>query len=105
MRMTKFLRPTVGHIKHPSTFRKQHLVSALLLAALGVAKAQAPATPRPHAAPAAEALVRGFEDPPPAARLRCYWWWLNGHTTEQTITRDLTEMKAKGYGGVLLVDA
>jgi len=50
-------------------------------------------------------LERGFADPPPSARLRCYWWWLNGHTTEQTITRDLTEMKAKGYGGVLLVDA
>ena len=33
--------------------------------------------------------MRGFEDPPPSARLRCYWWWLNRScTTEQTITRD-----------------
>ncbi len=51
------------------------------------------------------ALDRGFRNPPASARLRCYWWWLNGHTTKATITRDLTEMKAKGYGGVLLVDA
>ncbi len=50
-------------------------------------------------------LRRGFEKPPAAARLRCYWWWLNGDTTEATITSDLEAMAAKGYGGVLLVDA
>ena len=54
---------------------------------------------------AADELRMGFENPPAPARLRCYWWWLNGHTTETTITRDLEEMKKKGYGGVLLVDA
>jgi hypothetical protein len=37
--------------------------------------------------------------------LRCYWWWLNGSTTEATITSDLEGMAAKGYGGALLVDA
>ena len=50
-------------------------------------------------------LREGFVNPPPSARLRCYWWWLNGHVTTQSIDRDLTEMKAKGYGGALLVDA
>jgi hypothetical protein len=50
------------------------------------------------------ALRSGFRTPPQQARLRCYWWWLNGNTTEETITHDLTEMAAKGYGGVLLVD-
>lgn len=50
-------------------------------------------------------LREGFVNPPPSARLRCYWWWLNGHVTMESIDRDLTEMKAKGYGGVLLVDA
>ena len=54
---------------------------------------------------AADELRIGFADPPAPARLRCYWWWLNGHTTEATITRDLEEMKKKGYGGALLVDA
>ncbi len=48
---------------------------------------------------------KGFANPPASARLRCYWWWLNGHTTKATITRDLEEMQKKGYGGVLLVDA
>jgi hypothetical protein len=52
-----------------------------------------------------EPLNRGFLKPPPSARLRCYWWWLNGHVTVESIDHDLTEMKAKGYGGVLLVDA
>ncbi len=37
--------------------------------------------------------------------MHCYWWWLNGNTDEAAITRDLEEMKAKGYGGALLVDA
>jgi hypothetical protein len=50
-------------------------------------------------------LRAGFADPPPAARLRCYWWWLNGNTDKATITHDLEEMKAKGFGGALLVDA
>ena len=60
------------------------------------------------AAPAStpqDALYSGFLNPPPSARLRCYWWWLNGHVTIESIDHDLTEMKAKGYGGVLLIDA
>ena len=65
----------------------------------------------PSAAPAQApdlsdaALRAGFAAPPTAAKLRCYWWWLNGNTTEETITHELTEMSRKGYGGVLLVDA
>jgi hypothetical protein len=54
---------------------------------------------------APDELRKGFANPPASARLRCYWWWLNGHTTKATITRDLEEMRKKGYGGVLLVDA
>src|ERR1022692_1010872 len=50
-------------------------------------------------------LETGFATPPPEARLRCYWWWLNGNTNEAAITRDLEQMHAKGYGGALLVDA
>ncbi len=52
-----------------------------------------------------DVLQEGFANPPKEARLRCYWWWLNGNTTQAAITRDLEEMKAKGYGGALLVDA
>jgi hypothetical protein len=57
-----------------------------------------------HPSPA-DQLRNGFIHPPNSAKLRCYWWWLNGNTTEATITRDLTEMSRKGFGGVLLVDA
>jgi len=56
-------------------------------------------------APKCDALRDGFLNPPAEARMRCYWWWLNGHTTEAAITRDLEQMKAKGYGGAILVDA
>lgn len=52
-----------------------------------------------------DTLEAGFANPPAEARLRCYWWWLNGNTDKAAITRDLEEMKAKGYGGALLVDA
>jgi len=50
-------------------------------------------------------LKSGFMTPPAEAGLRCYWWWLNSMATKESITRDLEEMKAKGYGGASLVDA
>ncbi|GMU20674.1 MAG: hypothetical protein AMXMBFR13_07700, partial [Phycisphaerae bacterium] len=62
-----------------------------------------------HAATAvaadADALARGFADPPPEARLRAYWWWLNGNVTKAAITGDLEEMADKGFGGALICDA
>jgi hypothetical protein len=50
-------------------------------------------------------LERGFVHPPPEARLRAYWWWLNGNVTEAAITRDLEAMAAQGFGGALICDA
>ena len=50
-------------------------------------------------------LENGFANPPKSARLRAYWWWLNGNVTKPAITRDLEEMKAKGFGGALICDA
>ncbi|MHA4842547.1 glycosyl hydrolase [Flavitalea antarctica] len=50
-------------------------------------------------------LKTEFDSPPVESRLRCYWWWLNSMATKQSITRDLEEMKAKGYGGASIVDA
>jgi (4-O-methyl)-D-glucuronate---lignin esterase len=50
-------------------------------------------------------LESGWTNPPVDARMRVYWWWLNGNVTEQSITRDLEAMKAKGIGGAILVDA
>jgi hypothetical protein len=53
----------------------------------------------------ADELEQGFTNPPNSARLRAYWWWLNGNVTKAAITRDLEEMKAKGFGGALICDA
>ena len=50
-------------------------------------------------------LKSGFSNPPSESRLRCYWWWLNSMATKESITRDLEEMKDKGYGGASLFDA
>ena len=50
-------------------------------------------------------LETGWNNPPNTARLRAYWWWLNGNVTKESITNDLEEMKAKGFGGAVLIDA
>jgi hypothetical protein len=50
-------------------------------------------------------LHKGFELTPNESRLRCYWWWLNSMATKASITRDLEQMKANGYGGASIVDA
>ena len=50
-------------------------------------------------------LESGWNSPPQDAKLRAYWWWLNGNVTAESITRDLQEMKAKGFGGALICDA
>lgn len=51
------------------------------------------------------ALEAGWQNPPNDARLRAYWWWLNGNVTKESITRDLEQMKAKGFGGAVIIDA
>ena len=53
----------------------------------------------------AQDLEAGFRHPPHRAGIRCFWWWLNSNVTEDAITRDLEEMKAKGYSGALIFDA
>jgi hypothetical protein len=47
----------------------------------------------------------GFVNPPHSAGICCFWWWLNGNVTKEAITRDLEEMKAKGFSGALIFDA
>lgn len=50
-------------------------------------------------------LEAGWENPPDSARLRAYWWWLNGNVTKESITHDLEQMRAKGFGGAVIFDA
>src|ERR1035438_2045223 len=76
------------------------LIGFLLAAFAGLSTAAA--------APAAAietTLGNGWTNPPNSARLRAYWWWLNGNVTKASITRDLEQMKAKGFGGALICDA
>src|SRR6478735_3987554 len=54
---------------------------------------------------AADQLEAIWNNPPQDARLRAYWWWINGNVTKESITRDLEQMKAKGFGGALICDA
>jgi len=57
------------------------------------------------AAPAADALVRGFHDPPDSARPRVWWHWMDGNVTEEGIHLDLVWMHRVGIGGVQAFDA
>ncbi len=45
-----------------------------------------------------------FTNPPDSARPWVYWFWLNGNITKEAITADLEAMKAKGIGGVLIME-
>ena len=50
-------------------------------------------------------LESGWKRPPNEATLRAYWWWLNGNVDRASITQDLEEMAAKGFGGAIITDA
>ena len=67
-------------------------VSALALAA-------------PVGAQPADPLRAGFETPPPAARPRVWWHWMNGNITKEGIRLDLEWMHRAGLGGVQIFDA
>lgn len=51
------------------------------------------------------ALEQGWQNPPLQAKLRAYWWWLNGNVSPEAITKDLEWMKEIGMGGGLVFDA
>jgi hypothetical protein len=74
----------------------------LSIAATGALAAHAPAASPRTAAPALEAA---WTQPDADARVRAYWWWLNGNVDAAAITSDLEQMKAKGFSGAILCDA
>ena len=53
----------------------------------------------------AQISEKTFQNPPQQYGIRCWWWWLNGNVTKEAITRDLQEMKAKGFSGACIFDA
>lgn len=45
-------------------------------------------------------LQNGFADPPPLARPKVYWWWLNGNVDTLRLKEELLAMKKAGISGV-----
>jgi len=45
-------------------------------------------------------LAESFANPPPAARPRVWWHWMDGNVTEDGIVKDLEWMERIGIGGV-----
>jgi hypothetical protein len=82
-----------------------HLLGRCLLMAIVLAVLLSAPTPNCAAPGPASTLDNGWTNPPNSARLRAYWWWLNGNVTRESITRDLEQMKAKGFGGAVIIDA
>lgn len=50
-------------------------------------------------------LEQGFREVPVTDRPWAYWWWINGHVDEETISSDMEAMKRVGFGGLLMFDA
>lgn len=60
-------------------------------------------SPLPHGSSKISEVM--FKDPSSVYGNRCWWWWLNGNVTRESIHRDLVEMKAKGFSGACIFDA
>ncbi|HKV78872.1 MAG TPA: glycosyl hydrolase [Candidatus Sulfotelmatobacter sp.] len=52
-----------------------------------------------------DALKKGFENPPSAARPRVWWHWMNGNITQEGIKLDLEWMHRAGIAGFQNFDA
>lgn len=50
-------------------------------------------------------LASEFQTPSDTVKPWCYWWWVKGNVTPESITRDLEQMKQKGFAGLLMFDA
>lgn len=88
-------------MKNISRCSKRHYQAFYLIATLILIFFALPALPVFSDNPS---LEEGFANPPQSAGIRCFWWWLNGNVTKEAITRDLEEMKAKGFSGALIFD-
>ena len=93
--------------KDPCRFSATLVVLALMAVATPTHSQSPPAgagEARSEAA-TADALYQGFVAPPPAARPRVWWHWMNGNVTKDGIKADLEWMKRVGIGGFQNFDA
>jgi len=49
-------------------------------------------------------LKSGFNNVPQEAKMRTWWFWMNGLATKKSITQDLEAMNANGIAGAILCD-
>ena len=56
-------------------------------------------------AAARDELSAGFLRPPDVAKPATMWWWFNSNVNKAGITRDLEQFRAKGIGGVVLINS
>ena len=49
-------------------------------------------------------LKEGFYNVPQEAKMRAWWFWMNGVATKKSITQDLEAMKSNGIAGAILID-
>ena len=95
-------------MKFPPTAARFMSTPRLILGTLVVTLLTAPlegsfASETPSAA--SPSLEDAWNTTPLDAKTRAYWWWLNGHVTQESITKDLEWMKRIGMGGGLVFDA
>jgi hypothetical protein len=50
------------------------------------------------------AMVKGFGKVPLEAKMRVWWFWLEGQATKKSITQDLEAMAGHGVGGAVICD-
>jgi hypothetical protein len=50
-------------------------------------------------------LLQAFRSPPPSAKPRIWWHWMNGNVSKEGIRRDLEWMHRVGIGGLNAIDA
>jgi alpha-L-rhamnosidase len=74
------------------------VVGLVLLAGVGRATNDAPS-------PSSDPILQGFGSPPPSARPRVWWHWMNGNVSKEGIRRDLDWMHRVGIGGINAIDA
>lgn len=84
--------------------RKVLLISFIHLIFL-LMSCQVPQQTSPTGTVTIDTLAVNFKNTPHTYGIRCWWWWLNGNVTKEAITRDLQEMKAKGFSGACIFDA
>jgi hypothetical protein len=73
-------------------------VGLVFLAGVGRATNDAPSL-------SSDPILQGFRSPPPSARPRVWWHWMNGNVSKEGIRRDLDWMHRVGIGGINAIDA